>query len=229
MPTRITSSMSAEDRAFFRGLERTMTSFSEEPYKEYWSELGAFMHAFSNTETQLIGLLRHVSGVKPIVAGLLFSGTRQDQARDMINKILDATNRVAKKKRLEYCFAQLATISTIRNNIIHWGAIPQLNNELLISNALLFPTDNRLKEFIITPTDLRNMKLDLIRISSMIMLETGTRKPSGPFVQWLSEPWFYRPPQPSPPKKETRPPHSKHPPQKRASRKSRPNRQTPGP
>lgn len=193
-------------------LANTLRAVSEEPYHEYWYKLGKFVHQFAQAEGRLLCLVRQVAGIQDPISGLVLSGLRQEAARDLLNRILDATDQQQRKDRLQRPLEQLATIATIRNNIIHWGAIHDGNPELLVSNTALGPTPQRLKEFRIHPSDLDNMCEDLERINVLIMTENNPSFPDdGAWGKYMRRPWLYKPPQPSPPK----------PPQAAQSRKRR--------
>ena len=185
-----------DDLSFLRDLERTIDAIDEKPYRKYWNELGHFIHVFSETEYWLLLLLHKYAGVKPKIAGVIFSGTRSDAAKDQIKAILDATEKPKILARLERPLAQMATINTIRNHLIHWGATHSRTKKLRVSNALLYPSAKRLKEFSISPEDLRAMRQDLYRISAYFMLELYPRRQRF-WSEWLAKPWLYKPPQPS--------------------------------
>jgi hypothetical protein len=213
---------SDSDSDYFMALIAALRS---EPYKEYWSELGQLIHAFSIVERRLLGLLHKWAGVTDIVAGILFSGTRADSAKDHINRILEATGKNEIKERLKRPLDQFSVINTVRNHLVHWGA--QNDNdtgEFLVSNAFLSPVADRLKEFKISPAKMQYMRDDLDKISMCFLLESvetdWTVDPT--WKDHLAEPWLYKPPQPSPRKSKPQPPRQpkEHSRQRDASRKS---------
>ena len=188
-------------------VSRILASISEEPYREYWQNLGKFVHIFAQAESRLLSLLRDIAGTSEPVGGVLFSGTRLDAAKDTINRILDATGQSETKKRLERPLAQFSAIGTIRNNIIHWGASYDGVPDLLVSNAGLYPSFDKLKEFRINVLDLDNMCSDLEKINFYLLMEQISY--SLPHLDeidaYLQEPWLYTPPQPSPRKNQPPP------------------------
>jgi hypothetical protein len=117
----------------------TVLSYFDEPYHEYFESLGRFIHAYAEAEAELFLLLKHVSGLTNTKAGVLFSGIRAEGARDTINNLLDATNNIALKNRLNSPFSQMATIGTVRNNIVHWGAVADNTGGFIVSNKLVCP------------------------------------------------------------------------------------------
>ena len=181
----------------------------EEPYREYWAELGRFVHTFSETEQTLLSLLRHLAGVSDEIAGILFGGVRFDGAKDTINRIVAATAQTSVGDALRRPLAQFAAINTIRNNVIHWGAKHDGSTELLVTNAAQNPTADRLKEFRISPDDLRAMSVDLHKINlALVLLLLPSSSDEETFGRYLAVPWLYKPPQPNRPTKRQRAGHA---------------------
>ncbi|MEJ0095130.1 MAG: hypothetical protein WDN46_17450 [Methylocella sp.] len=182
-----------------------MVETLQEPYHDFWFQLGKFIHTFALAEAELLLLLKYVSGLSGPKAGALFSGARQEGARDTINNILQATKKNIKKKRLERPFAQLATIGTVRNNLVHWGATHDRGNgeSFLVSNEARKPLKPR--TYSVTVQDLNDMCDDIIRIVFLMQYE---REASDiPLTQrdvFAQKSWLYTPPQPPPPQKGTR-------------------------
>lgn len=184
--------------AFFRELKRAIDAFNEEPYLEYWRELGQFIDAFADAEDRLISLLRKHARVSEKVAGVLFSGTRASEAKDKLYGLLDATGHRELKKRLEHPLGQLAAINTTRNHLIHWVARSDGTEDLLVSNAYLSPSQEKLKEFRIGPKHMRQMRQDLYRINAMLMMEESPpSRRDADLEAYLAGPWLYKSPQPS--------------------------------
>jgi hypothetical protein len=182
-----------------RGLGAAVSAF-EEPYHEYWYHLGRFIHAFAQSEAVLLALLGDISGLSKRRAGVLFSGTRAEAARDLINGFLDATQQAEIKKRLERPFGQMATIGTVRNNLVHWGAttdIPTGGTSFTVSNVSRTPV--KPKEYTVSISDMKNMCRDLALIAVLLQLEIGSQDSMEILREGLAQmSWQYRPPQPSP-------------------------------
>lgn len=182
----------------------------DEPHDEFWREFGIFMLCFTIAEQRLIQLLRKVSGVSAKVAGVIFSGTRTDQAKAYINKILDEQDKLLMKKRLERPFAQLSVINTIRNNLVHWGTkTTDYSGDLTISNVWLSPAKDKIKSYKLNAKNLKEMQLDLFLIHLHLVFEINDGlKSSGPFDAIVAQSWQYTPPQPSLRTKRLRPIHT---------------------
>ena len=177
-----------------------LNAMSDEPYKEYWSTLGTFIHAFSLTEARLLSLLRHLARIEPLIGGAMLSGVRVDAGKDYINRILEATGKTEIKQRLERPFAQLGVVNGVRNHIIHWGARHDGKGGLLVSNAFQNPAESRLNEFRVSSDDVKHMTADLFRISALLLLEElPVFPPEILSDRFLRGPWSYKPPPPSPP------------------------------
>jgi hypothetical protein len=189
------------------GKNAALIAALDEPYVEYWKALGQFISEFARTEKTLQFLLRHYAEVSENVGKAIFHGTRIDAAKDHINRILEATDNLEAKNRLERPFAQLGVISGMRNNIVHWGSTRKGPDDFLVSNSSLAHTKERLREFQISPRALRAMSLDLFAISVHFVMEmrrAGEPEIVEEFSEIVNAPWLYKPPQPTPQTKGTR-------------------------
>jgi hypothetical protein len=180
----------------YRGLGLGALSYLiEEPYHEYYFHLGRFIHAFAKAEDILLELLRMVSGLSKARAGVVFHGTRAEGARDLIFRLLEARKDTALKKRLEPIFAQMATIGTMRNNIVHWGSTHSIDNTFFVSNEKLKPL--KPKSFYFDINDFDRMGSDISKIILLLQYEINinaiSKEDYETFVQY---PWRYKPPQP---------------------------------
>ena len=192
----------SEDRPENQGFGR-IRQMLEEPYRQYWRNLGRLLHYFAQAEGDLIALLRTASGVTNEIGGALFHGTRVESAKDLINNVLESTRRSDVKDQLSVPLAQLATIATVRNNLVHWGVNHDGSDKLLVSNAHKYP--NKIKEYRISAKDFDNIYFDIERINIWIILldsylDDGDPSELDRWGNYLRRPWLYMPPQPSPPK-----------------------------
>jgi len=168
-----------------------------EPYKEYWVELGKFIHTFSNAEGTLMEMIRHLSKLRPEVAGAVFGSVRFDAAKDMLTRVLIASGKQDVRERLKPSMAQFAAINTMRNHIVHWGAVAQTTDVLLVSNRRLSPPPDKLNEFVVSAELLGAMRQDLDRINVHLIIEKRpVRGQQRLYDEYLSRPWLYKPPPP---------------------------------
>lgn len=98
-----------------------VTEVIDEPYQNYFFHLGRFAHEFSLVEGSLLILLRNQMKSPDEVSSVFLSGVRVDAAKNHINSILDSRGDLITRDRLARSLAQLTTINTIRNHILHWG------------------------------------------------------------------------------------------------------------
>jgi hypothetical protein len=169
----------------------------EQPYHEYWFHLGRFIHAFATAEAELLFLLRDISGLSQKRAGVIFNGSRSEGARELINSLLSATDNKEKKKRLERPFSQMASIATVRNNLVHWRATTEIGEKFMVSNLSRSPINP--KEYVIATVDFSNMCDDLSNITMLISCEREKHDQNKDFRGSIARiPWRYKPPQPPP-------------------------------
>jgi hypothetical protein len=193
--------MESDNERFLSDMRDAIDEVSDEPYTEYWYYFGKFIHVFSRVEERLLGFLRAQIEASPSTCAILLSGMRLDAAKDTINRILETTNQAERKARLERPFAQLAAINTIRNNIVHWGAIAHSDTEFFVSNWRLNHPKGKEKHFYVSKKGFEQMISDLNKIKLFLLLEESPSSSVDPrLVSYLQEPWRYTPPQPSPPK-----------------------------
>ncbi|QTN19190.1 hypothetical protein HZ989_13335 [Brevundimonas sp. AJA228-03] len=181
---------------------------TDNPFPEmdaYLTHLGLFIHEFARCERALHQLLIFHAGVTDEVAGAIFTGARVDTAKDFINRILDGTGNKETKARLSDPFAQLTLIAGVRNHLVHWGTShTQGVPDFLISNAHLKPGPGREKEYRASVDDLKNMTMDLFRITVMFTIESQT-SPHVPHstllelvLPTLGDAWLHKPMQQAP-------------------------------
>jgi len=190
------------DKEFFSRMEDTIDTLTEEPYQKYWATLGQFIHTFSIAEHKLLLVLRKEARIKDKIAGIVFSGTRGEQA----SKWIRAIREIYRPRRLQTYFKraldQFGVISTVRNNVIHWGArYDRAEKYLLVSNKKFTPAPHKLKEFPISVEILNAMIRDLHTVIASFDFELYPDKSSTSRFVMLTGPWRYKPPQPNPNKR----------------------------
>ncbi|MDR3464229.1 MAG: hypothetical protein P4L76_18145 [Beijerinckiaceae bacterium] len=174
------------------------TVFFEEPYHEFWFHLGRFVSQFAKAESALLFLLWDVAGTSEEVSGAIFNGVRAEGARDAINNILTATKQTDRMERLRSPFSQMATIGTIRNNLVHWGAAKS-EDDFIVTNTNRKPL--KPKTFSISIDDFKDMGTDLFFILAMLVAERSDANEETRAIvarDFAPRPWRYKPPQPSP-------------------------------
>jgi hypothetical protein len=171
-----------------------------EKYRPYWTALGRFIHEFARVEYLLQVLLRTLTGLSPEISGAIFADFRVASAKDAINRILIATDQSEAHDRLAPALDQMSTISGVRNKAVHLVASHDGQDALLVSNARLGVSPDRLREFRISPLDLEAMSLDLFRIGIQISLEIRPDLRASHPENWgeiTLQPWLYKPQQQS--------------------------------
>lgn len=187
---------------------------SDNPYPEmdaYLTHLGLFIHEFARCERTLHQLLIVQAGVTDEVAGEIFTGVRVDGAKDFINRILDGKGDSETKARLADPFAQLGLIAGVRNHLVHWGTShTQGIPDFLISNSHLKPGPGREKEYRASVEDIKDMTMDLFRITVMLTIETlpSPHVPRRTILEHvlptLGDAWLHKPKQQAPAPKASR-------------------------
>lgn len=176
-------------------------SLLEAPYKSYWERLGSFVSEFSATERALLITIREIADLTDgEVGAALIGGVRVHDGIAMLNRLLDARGLVRPKKRLTSVLWQLGQINTTRNNILHWGAELVSEGVFLVSNKHLIHSKQIPQEYTVTPDELRDMTLDLIKIRIHLAIEGAKDQlPRKLYRRGLRmivhNAWSYKPPQ----------------------------------
>jgi hypothetical protein len=162
-------------------------------------------------EASLAILLRIVSDVDAKVAPAIFSGTRADQARSFIKRILDARKEPL-DPALKRAFDQFGVINSTRNDIVHYGA--QFGeDEMVVANHLAAHTPEALRRHVVSPETLNDMSADLATIQAAIAVALLSKGPievipiREEFRELALAPWRYRPSPPPPRPKNSGEPH----------------------
>lgn len=167
----------------------------------YWAALGQFIHEFSGVERELLELARYLAGLQEPVAQAVLSSLRVDDAKNLINRILDARGETDLKERLQNPLDQLGAISTMRNSIVHWGAEVR-DDGLIVSNNYFAPSPDRIREFPVSDVILLQMTADLHQIGLHLFMtirrDEATPDEIKQAERVLQPPWLYKSPQPLP-------------------------------
>jgi hypothetical protein len=174
---------------------------------DFEGALGAFVIAWADAESELYKVLVQYAQVSDAVARAIFSGTRAKIMMDFIKSIAHNTNMGADRlDDLEYVFAQMAAINTMRDKLVH-----------NLSDGYSYPKDKPLrrvltnssrasrygKQFVheVDTQTLIDMTMDTYAIHNHLNQHWGPRKE--PFRPWRENrpddpptPWRYKSPQP---------------------------------
>ena len=167
----------------------------------YWKALGQFVTEFAGIEATLQIVLWHFARVDFNIARAIFSGVKIDQGISFINRI---NQSIPLEKTVldefEFVFTQLRAITSVRNDILHYGARNTGENKLSVSNALFALTPAHIKETVVSPKMLMDMTTDLKKISAhLVKIKFSTFRPVPKSVieilaPFLTSSWLYKPP-----------------------------------
>jgi hypothetical protein len=164
--------------------------------------LGWFVHTFAGVESMLHRLLVEKSGLTPSEGAALFSGVRMKGAMDALNRLFETHGQMAEKAALARPFKQLGEISSIRDDLLHYGAQEDTAGE--VSNFQRKHLEDRattrrvsLEDVVCMTVDLRLIELHFV--ASMVRTaKRATRKQRALYEPQLQEPWNYTPRAPIP-------------------------------
>lgn len=148
-------------------------------------------------------MLRVASELSDPVARSVFSGTRLRTSMDFINRIYEATGKTDKKVKLYYYFSQLASINTMRDDIVHYGvSFTGEEGKLRFTNWRSAHIQSKFKNFSINAQlvdrmhdDLQTIILGVIIIIQGDVMATEDRER---LQNLLPSTWQYKPPQQEP-------------------------------
>jgi len=165
----------------------------------FYVSLGRFLHQYSVLESAMLIALTNVSSVLPAVAKSIYSGTRVGTSKDYINRILDATGHTSLKNELKPYFDQIGLITSMRDEILHYGATYDHSRDaLIVSNERVAHIPDKLRRIEVTPELLDDLAHDTTRAICGVMLCLTRR--SNPlqnlsyFESAVASPWRYKQP-----------------------------------
>ncbi|MFI4973869.1 MAG: hypothetical protein ACHP84_04940 [Caulobacterales bacterium] len=163
----------------------------------YMACLGWFVHAFASTESMLFRLLAEKTRLSHATAAAVFSGTRMKPAMDAINRLLEAEGRTMEKEALSRPFSHLSDISSIRDDILHYGTEEDEGGQLFVSNMEKKHLPERATTRRVSAVDLINMILDLrdieVHFVASMFSTAGNSDMLRLYIRRLAEPWQYKP------------------------------------
>lgn len=136
---------------------------------DYYTALGRFITEFAQTETWLLIALTKQSEVAAPMSKALFAGVRVDAAKSFIKRAGEVRG-LKISADLERAFAQLSDITTLRNDIVHYG--PSFGKDWTpyvtdVIKAIL----GRVRTTLVTPDILTFATFDLNAITSVIIAD----------------------------------------------------------
>jgi hypothetical protein len=135
---------------------------------KYYLGLGMFVDRYGMVEDQLFVLLMLVSGVRIDTAQAIFSGTRTAAAISFIKRLHEVKQEPL-PDRLAEVFAQLNTITTVRDHILH-TAIFIDGRSVTSTNFLRAHAERTRKAIDASPERLAQMTHDLSVIAAAFMV-----------------------------------------------------------
>lgn len=168
--------------------------------------LGQFVIAWADAEKELYRALVAYSGVNDAVARAIFSGTRASTMIAFIRSIAHNTEMATDRlSDLEYVFAQMGAILSMRDHVIHYisdsFAFAEDPKERQVSNVDRTSRYGKHFTAAIGADTLGAMTWDLYGIANHLNMHHGIRE--GPFRPWREDyedseptPWRYKSLQP---------------------------------
>lgn len=166
----------------------------------YHEALGQFIESFAMVEGYMHLLLCHYAKVSSLVGKAVFSGVRIDSATNSIRRIISVkAPSEPLKSDLDDLLAQLSTINSIRNAIVHHIPLSAIPSDVRhLTNEITALTEQHRKETAVSVTMLKDMTADLIKITVHIAHHLSFTQSSkltlAVFDETRREPWRYKPP-----------------------------------
>jgi hypothetical protein len=190
-------------RARFRKIPKpaSQTDEGRKRLEAYCLALGQFVDQFSKVESSLHLLLRWQTKTTTGTARAVFSGVRADAAAEYVRRlhsvgIIDPREWV----ELEPVLNQVKAINTMRNDILHQGAMAIAEGRGFTTNALRALTEQHIKSFPVSPEMLADMTADLRKIFIHLAVRhcgrPALRGKHPELEEVLRGTWRYKPPQP---------------------------------
>jgi hypothetical protein len=181
---------------------------------DFRNALGRFIYDFSEVERALFLYLIITSKMPIADAQAVFTDAKIDKAKQTIKRLRQARG-LPEDDRLGCAFNQLADITRLRNDLVHYGPIPKLDGSFEISDALWKLTNSR--TYTVTADDIKNATVDLGTLKEFLLKHMLTEiSPEFPLIKNMPKvallPWRYKPSQPIHPPNNTRSKSARRPP-----------------
>ncbi len=144
---------------------------------KFCQALGYFIYSYVQAESHLKRVAIHKTGVQENIGRALYASARVKPIIDTLRRIqegLEVKNHV----RLQEAFAQFATITEMRDKLMHQGFHVKQDLTIETTNGYISNANNR-KTFLVSIDDLQLMSSDLALIQARFSVY-GMPPPSGP-------------------------------------------------
>lgn len=131
----------------------------------YYLALGRFVDMFAKVENAIAQSLWHYAETPFHMGRALFPHVGVADAMGLIKRVFEVTKASDEAfAALADLFDQLSTISTVRNKILHHGAISVPEGNAAVTDALKAISQDKIKSFAISPAALDDATTDLTKI-----------------------------------------------------------------
>jgi hypothetical protein len=138
----------------------------------YYEALGKFVTNFALAEQVLFMLLIHRGKMHYRVGKAVLSGAKTDLIIDHLRRIsLAFTGSRELGGNMAGVLEQLKAISTVRNDILHYGGLDGDDYERIISNSMKALTPDQERSTPVSAETLRNMSRDCIKATVHMLIE----------------------------------------------------------
>ncbi|TML20218.1 MAG: hypothetical protein E6G39_00165 [Actinobacteria bacterium] len=165
--------------------------------EEYWTMLGSFIEAFSQTESGLFLYIHHHSEISLEMARLI---TRSMKTSAMITFIRDLSRikpLPSWSSDLDPVLKQMSEIDAIRNSVVHNVSFVTTDEERVSTNKLRRLPWKEERIYRVSPDLLFDLTRDAYKVDAhFISVIYGTPRPlkeRKPHMPLLTEEWLYKP------------------------------------
>jgi hypothetical protein len=169
---------------------------------DYFAKFGEFIHSYASVERSIHYVFRHFSGLPQEAARTIDGGMNLSALISLIRRIVVA-RKVSETERLELetLFDHLGHISKLRDYLIHRGG-DSIEDTVISTNYHLARSELDFEYISVNLSDIQDASLDC---GQMYMRFELLMEPDAPWfkepgaLQWLQQPWRYKPRQPKKP------------------------------
>lgn len=138
-----------------------------QPSVEYYHALGLFISTFSEVEAWMQVLLMETAKTSWETGRALFSGVRVQEASKLIRRVHEAKG-IEIDKDMTDTLAKVGEITTLRNDILHYGTTLTAAGDLFVSNARIAHIKEKVKETQISEEILNQLTEDLATLTQRL-------------------------------------------------------------